>query len=36
MNEAASPKHAHPKYCFKMATGTGKTWVMQALTVGSC
>ncbi len=33
MNEVASPKHAHPKYCFKMATGTGKTWVMQALLV---
>ncbi|GAA6120612.1 DEAD/DEAH box helicase family protein [Acidovorax sp. FG27] len=31
--EVASPKHAHPKYCFKMATGTGKTWVMQALMV---
>jgi type III restriction enzyme len=33
MNEVASNKHAHPKYCFKMATGTGKTWVMQALMV---
>jgi type III restriction enzyme len=22
---------AHPKYCLKMATGTGKTWVLQAL-----
>lgn len=33
MNEVASTKHAHPKYCFKMATGTGKTWVMQALMV---
>ena len=33
MNEVAAPKHAHPKYCFKMATGTGKTWVMQALMV---
>jgi len=33
MNEVANPKHAHPKYCFKMATGTGKTWVMQALMV---
>ena len=21
----------HPKYCLKMATGTGKTWVLQAL-----
>ena len=33
MNEVANLKHAHPKYCFKMATGTGKTWVMQALMV---
>lgn len=33
MNEVASGKHAHPKYCFKMATGTGKTWEMQALMV---
>jgi type III restriction enzyme len=33
MNEVASAKHAHSKYCFKMATGTGKTWVMQALMV---
>ena len=33
MNEVANAKHAHPKYCFKMATGTGKTWVMQALMV---
>jgi hypothetical protein len=33
LNEVASPKHAHPKYCFKMATGTGKTWVLQALMV---
>lgn len=31
--EVSAPKHAHPKYCFKMATGTGKTWVMQALLV---
>ena len=31
--ELARPRHAHPKYCFKMATGTGKTWVMQALMV---
>ncbi|ASM75866.1 restriction endonuclease subunit R [Vitreoscilla filiformis] len=23
----------HPKYCLKMATGTGKTWVLQALLV---
>ncbi len=33
MNEVAQAKHAHPKYCFKMATGTGKTWVMQALMI---
>lgn len=31
--EVSQPKHAHPKYCLKMATGTGKTWVMQALMV---
>lgn len=24
-------KYAHPKYCIKMATGTGKTWVLSAL-----
>lgn len=33
LNEVAAPKHAHPKYCFKMATGTGKTWVLQALMI---
>lgn len=26
-------KNDYPKYCLKMATGTGKTWVMQALMV---
>ena len=26
-------KNQHPKYCIKMATGTGKTWVMHALLV---
>jgi type III restriction enzyme len=26
-------KNAYPKYCLKMATGTGKTWVMQAVLV---
>ena len=30
MGEVAQAKHAHPKYCLKMATGTGKTWVLQA------
>ena len=29
----AQEKHAHPKYCLKMATGTGKTWVLQALLI---
>lgn len=24
---------SHPKYCVKMATGTGKTWVLEALVV---
>ena len=33
LNEVAQDKHAHPKYCFKMATGTGKTWVLQALMI---
>ena len=33
LNEVAQEKHAHPKYCLKMATGTGKTWVMQALMI---
>jgi type III restriction enzyme len=27
----ALSRSAHPKYCLKMATGTGKTWVLQAL-----
>ncbi len=31
--EVSAAKHAHPKYCFKMATGTGKTWVLQALLI---
>lgn len=26
-------KHACPKYCLKMATGTGKTWVLQTLLI---
>jgi len=26
-------KFNHPKYCMKMATGTGKTWVMNALLI---
>jgi type III restriction enzyme len=31
--EVSASKHAHPKYCLKMATGTGKTWVLQALLI---
>ena len=31
--EVSGAKHSHPKYCFKMATGTGKTWVLQALMI---
>jgi len=31
LTELNQPRHAHPKYCLKMATGTGKTWVLQAL-----
>jgi type III restriction enzyme len=26
-------KNDYPKYCLKMATGTGKTWVLQALMI---
>jgi len=26
-------KYEHPKYCIKMATGTGKTWVMSAFLI---
>jgi type III restriction enzyme len=26
-------KNAYPKYCIKMATGTGKTWVLNALLI---
>lgn len=31
--DVTQDKHGHPKYCLKMATGTGKTWVLQALLV---
>lgn len=31
--ELAKPKYAYPKYLVKMATGTGKTWVMHALLI---
>lgn len=33
--DVSQAKHGHPKYCLKMATGTGKTWVMQALLIWS-
>lgn len=33
LTDIAQDKHAHPKYCLKMATGTGKTWVLQALLI---
>jgi type III restriction enzyme len=33
LQEVSQDKHTHPKYCLKMATGTGKTWVLQALLV---
>ena len=33
LSDLAQDKHGHPKYCLKMATGTGKTWVLQALLV---
>jgi type III restriction enzyme len=31
--EIQKEKYLHPKYCMKMATGTGKTWVMHALLI---
>ena len=33
LEEVSQAKHKHPKYCMKMATGTGKTWVLQALMI---
>lgn len=33
LSEIVRDRHAHPKYAAKMATGTGKTWVMDALLV---
>jgi type III restriction enzyme len=29
----SAAKNDYPKYCLKMATGTGKTWVLEALMV---
>ena len=31
--ELKKAKYQHPKYALKMATGTGKTWVMHALLI---
>lgn len=33
LTQISQQKHSHPKYCLKMATGTGKTWVLQALLI---
>ena len=33
MAEVDQAKHRYPKYCVKMATGTGKTWVLLALLI---
>ena len=33
LGEVSKARHAHPKYAAKMATGTGKTWVLNALLI---
>ncbi|MGB3327893.1 MAG: DEAD/DEAH box helicase family protein [Thermomicrobiales bacterium] len=33
LGDLANAEHQHPKYAAKMATGTGKTWVLNALLV---
>ena len=33
LGEVSRPLHQHPKYAAKMATGTGKTWVLNALLI---
>lgn len=33
LKQLAKPKYQFPKYAVKMATGTGKTWVMHALII---
>lgn len=33
LGEVTKPRHQHPKYAAKMATGTGKTWVLNALLI---
>ncbi|MBR4508354.1 MAG: DEAD/DEAH box helicase family protein [Elusimicrobiaceae bacterium] len=32
-NTLMEDKYSYPKYCIKMATGTGKTWVLNALLI---
>jgi type III restriction enzyme len=33
LGEVSRERHSHPKYAAKMATGTGKTWVLNAILV---
>ncbi|TFB73644.1 restriction endonuclease subunit R [Cryobacterium flavum] len=33
LGEVGRPENRHPKYAAKMATGTGKTWVLNALLI---
>ncbi|MEU3010094.1 DEAD/DEAH box helicase family protein [Nocardia asteroides] len=33
LGEVSRERNKHPKYCAKMATGTGKTWVLNALLI---
>ena len=33
LTELETDKYKHPKYAIKMATGTGKTWVLNALLI---
>ena len=33
LGEVTAERHRHPKYAAKMATGTGKTWVLNALLI---
>lgn len=33
LSDVSHPRNSHPKYAVKMATGTGKTWVLNALLI---
>ena len=33
LSEISKTKYSHPKYAVKMATGTGKTWVLSAILI---